>query len=417
MTKKRDPLYDKIFFARQPILMPDQSLWGYELLFRNSSEATTAIISDSYKATLNIAADLCAAPGENIPKNVKLFVNFSHKSILDKIPYSLPAGKTVVQLPETTPPTPNLIKALEELSKDGYSIAIDDFEGRPQGEFLIAYADAVIVDFLCADEAKIQKICALCKEYNAKLIAKRVENMSQFTMAQKMGFNFFQGFYFKRPENIKGRKLRSGEIVKLKILKLIESPVPDFEELAQALQNDVSISYRLLTLLNSPTFGFSQKINSIKQAIVLAGWKMLKNWLRVILLTDLTPKEKSLELPQLATQRAKFLQLITIESQKGLQPDAMFILGLFSLLGAMFDMPMTKLTEYLPLDDDISAALCGEDNIYMKYLKLVGFFEEGDWENLESVIDELGLNPVTVSKSYYDSAQWANSFFQIPGSA
>ena len=112
----REPLYDKIFFARQPILKADQSLWGYELLFRNSHEATSADISDSYKATLMVAADLCAAPGENIPDNVKIVVNFSHKAIMDKVPYSLPARKTVVQIPETTPPTPNLIKALKDLS-------------------------------------------------------------------------------------------------------------------------------------------------------------------------------------------------------------------------------------------------------------------------------------------------------------
>ncbi|WP_319778470.1 HDOD domain-containing protein [Maridesulfovibrio sp.] len=413
----KKPLYDKIFFARQPILMPDQSLWGYELLFRNSSEATRAEISDSYKATLRIAADICAAPDEKIPDNVKLVVNFSHKAIMDKIPYSLPAGKTVVQIPETTPPTPNLIKALQELSKDGFYIAIDDFEARPQGEFLITYADAIIVDILSADEEKLQRICALCKEYGTKLIAKRVENTDQYHLAQKLGFDFFQGFYFKRPENVKGRKLRSGEIVKLKILKLIEDPNPDFKALAEALQNDVSISFRLLTLLNSPTFGFSQKITSIKQALVLAGWKMLKNWLRVILLTDLTPEAKSRELPQLATQRAKFLQLLAQKSGKGLPADSMFLLGLFSLLGAMFDLPMRELTRYLPLGDEINAALCGEDNIYNRYLELTSFFEAGDWINLEFLLDELELDPVLVSKSYYESNRWANTFFQIPGTS
>lgn len=414
---RRKPLYDKTFFARQPILMPDQSLWGYELLFRNSSEATSADISDSYDATLRVAANLCAAPGENLPDNVKLVVNFSHKAIIDKIPYSLPAGKTVVQIPETTPPTPNLIKALQELSQDNYYIAIDDFEARPQGEFLIAYADAIIVDFLSADEDKLKRICNLCKEYNTKLIAKRVENTDQFNMAQKLGFNFFQGFYFKRPENVKGRKLRSGEIVKLKLLKLIEDPSPDFEALAEALQNDVSISFRLLTLLNSPTFGFSQKITSIKQALVLAGWKMVKNWLRVILLTDLTPKEKSRELPQLATQRAKFLQLLAQKSEKNLPADSMFLLGLFSLLNAMFDLPMQELTSYLPLEKEINEALCSEENMYSRYLDITSFFESGDWDNLEFMLDELELDPVMVSKSYYESTRWANSFFQIPGSS
>lgn len=417
MTPSKEQLYDKIFFARQPILMPDQSVWGYELLFRDSSQATRAVIEDDYKATLNVAADLCAAPGKEVPDNVKLVINFSHKSIIDKVPYSLPAGKTVVQIPETTPPTPKLVESLQELSADGYSIALDDFEARPQGEFLIAYADAIIVDILSADRQQLEKTCAMCCKWDTKLIAKRVENTRHFTLAQELGFNFFQGFYFKRPENIKGRKLRSGETVKLKLLKLIESPMPDFDALAEALQNDVSISYRLLTLLNSPTFGFHQKISSIKQAIVLAGWKMLKNWLRVILLTDLTPKEKSLELPQLATQRARFLHMVTSRSQNGFDPDSMFLLGLFSLLGAMFDMPIRKLTRYLPLDKKICDALCGADNVYNRYLEMIAFFENCDWDNLEIIIEELELDPVTVSKCYYESTRWTNNFFQQPRTA
>ncbi|WP_319764565.1 HDOD domain-containing protein [Maridesulfovibrio sp.] len=413
----REPLYDKIFFARQPILKADQSLWGYELLFRNSHEATSADISDSYKATLMVAADLCAAPGENIPDNVKIVVNFSHKAIMDKVPYSLPARKTVVQIPETTPPTPNLIKALKELSKDGFCIAIDDFEARPQGEFLIAYADAIIVDFLSSSEAKLEKICQMCGQYETELIAKRVETTEQYQLARKLGFSLFQGFYFKRPENVNGRKLRSGEIVKLKLLKLIEDPSPDFQVMAEALQNDVSISFRLLTLLNSPTFGFSQKITSIKQALVLAGWKMLKNWLRVILLTDLNPEGKSRELPQLATQRAKFLQLVAERSDKDIAPDSMFLLGLFSLLEAMFDLPMKELTGYLPLEAEVKAALCDEENVYSRYLELTTFFESGEWDNLEILLGELQLDPIQVSKSYYEATRWANSFFQIPGTA
>ena len=412
MTMINTPLYDNIFFARQPILLPDQSLWGYELFFRNSSSATTAIITDDYQATLIVAADSCSIQGEKLPHDVKLVINFSHKSIIEKIPYSLPARNTVVQIPEITPPTPTLVTELQELSKAGYTIAIDDFTGSRQGVILLEYADMIIVDIKETSEEKLKQIQGIAKETRVKLLAKRVEDMSHFKLAQESGFNFFQGFYFKRPENISGRKLRPSEIVKLKLFKLIEDPSQDFEALADSLQNDVSISYRLLTLLNSPTFGFSQKITSIKQAIVLAGWRLTKNWLRVILLTDLASDRKSTELPQLATQRAKFLELITLDSKHNLSPQSMFLFGLFSLLDAMFDMPMASVTQYLPIDKELRAALCGEDNIYKTHLDLINYFEEAQWDQLEKTILELGLTPVSVSRNYYDSMRWTNSFFQ-----
>ncbi len=77
----------------------------------------------------------------------------------------------------------------------------------------------------------------------------------------------------------------------------------------------------------------------------------------------------------------------------------MFLLGLFSLLGAMFDLPMKELTSYLPLEDEINEALCGEENSYSRYLDLTNFFESGDWDNLDFLLGELELDPVMVAKA------------------
>ena len=95
----------------------------------------------------------------------------------------------------------------------------------------------------------------------------------------------------------------------------------------------------------------------------------------------------------------------------------MFLLGLFSLLEAMFDLPMKELTGYLPLEAEVKAALCDEENVYSRYLELTIFFESGEWDNLEILLGELQLDPIQVSKSYYEATRWANSFFQIPGTA
>ncbi len=415
MADKKQALYDKIFFARQPILQVDNSVWGYELLFRNSSSATRADITDDYKATLNVAAGSCSTPGKEVPPGVKLVINFSHKSILEKVPYALPSKNTVVQISETIPPTPNLLAALQELSGDGYTIALDDFEGRPQGEILIDYADAAIVDVLPANTESLKRTRQSCEGKKVKLIAKRVEDIKKYEIARKVGFDLYQGYFFKKPENIGSRKLNSGEIARLKLYKLIEQETPDFDELAEALQADVSSSYRLLTLLNSPVFGFSQKIKSVKQAIVLAGWKLLKNWLRVVILTDLTPARKTSELPLNSAQRAKFLELTTRAFKaKAAPPETMFLLGLFSLLEPMFDLPMASVVKHLPLDQDLQSALCGERNHYSDWLDMAVLFEEAQWDMLDKHLNEMGLDPLLVSRCYYLSMRWANAFFNNP---
>lgn len=418
MASKTTALYDKIFFARQPILNEDNSIWGYELLFRNSRSATKADITDDYKATLNVAANSCAIPGKEVPPGVKIVINFSHKSILDKIPYALPSQNTVVQISETIPPTPNLLNALQELTKDGYLIALNDYEGRPQGEVLIDYSDIVFVDLLMTNMETLKRIRRSTEGKKIELIAKRVEDSARFDLAKRAGFRLFQGFFFKRPENIGSRKINSNEIARLKLFKLIEDENPDFDKLAEAIQADVALSYRLLTLLNSPVFGFAQKIKSVKQAIVLAGWKLLKNWLRVVILTDLTPQHKSSELPLNSAQRAKFLELCSRAfNGKNINPESMFLLGLFSLLEPMFDMPMASVIKYLPLDQEIESALCGERNELSNWLDMTVLFENAQWDLLDRHLNEMEFDPLIVSRCYYLSMRWANAFFHNPAKA
>ena len=63
------------------------------------------------------------------------------------------------------------------------------------------------------------------------------------------------------------RKLSSNEVLRFKLLELIERGDPDINALAEAIQTDVTISFRLLTFLNSAAFAFSQRIKSIHHAI------------------------------------------------------------------------------------------------------------------------------------------------------
>ncbi|WP_461208754.1 EAL and HDOD domain-containing protein [Desulfocurvus sp. DL9XJH121] len=399
------------YFARQPIFDRHNRVWGYELLFRGGPEAEKADISDLDQATLGVTADSTIAPEDFYGTDKKILVNFGEQGILENVPYALPPGHTVVQVPEGALKSPDTAKALSELTRDGYSIAVDDFEGRSDAALKVA--DLVIIDILDKEAEVIAPILEKAKQAGVPALSKRVQDTEAFSMAKHLGFPLFQGFFFRKPELIQNRKLTSHQVSRFNLLRSIEQQDPDFEQLAKDIQTDVSISYRLLTYLNSAAFAFTQPIQSIKQAIVLLGWKQLKNWLRVIVLTDMQPKGKASELFFVAVQRGKFLELIarSQDSAKA-DPDSMFLLGLFSLLEAMLDMPMDVIVDRLPLPEDIKAALTGTRNYQGTWLALVRAHEKGAWEDLDVLTDELGLNRLVVAVSYYKSVLWANTFFK-----
>lgn len=292
-------------------------------------------------------------------------------------------------------------------------MAVDGFSARPEAKPLHHLADFALIDVLGKTEAELAPLVAAAKDQVGILVAKRVEDHPTFDLARRLGFDLFQGFFFQKPETITCRKLSSIQVSRLKILKLIEEPEPDLMEIGEVIQADVSLSYRLLGFLNSAFFGFVQKVDSIKQALVLLGWKQLRNWLRLIILTDLTPPEKTSEIPLHSVQRARFLESVAGRHRgTGADPGRLFLLGLFSLLDALLDAPMHDIVDELPLTPELKAALCGEPNAQADWLALAASFERADWGRIEELIARLRLDPVEVACAYAEALEWAESLFR-----
>ena len=277
---------------------------------------------------------------------------------------------------------------------------------------LLRLADILAIDVRDRTSQELAALSAKVKSHSKRLLAQRVEQHEQFRMAAEIGFDLFQGFFFQQPEVIPGRTLTSHEASRLRIFSLLEKDAPSLQELLSSVQADVSISYRLLAYINSAYFGFREKITSIKQAILLLGWTKIRSWLRVIILTDLKPPRKSQELALMSVQRGSFLELAHSHAGcTGCKSDSMFLLGLFSLLDVMLDMDMQEVMRHIALEQSLKDALCGEPNPFLRWLELVKAFERADWSLLDSLLEEMALEPAQAAHAYYEAMSWANSFF------
>lgn len=405
-------LFVPTFIARQPIFDTQQQIWGYELLYRHSSEATAAIFSDEESATLAVAA--CASCQQmDFAKDSKILINFSEQSIMENIPLALPAENTIVEIAERAYPSEAYINALSRIKQAGYSIAVDGFEGKSESRPLHEISDLVKIDIQNKSIEQLTSIVHRARQMDLPMVAHRVEDPQFFSTAKQLDFSYFQGFFFKKPEMVEGRTLRPNEASRLHLFGIMEKEEPDFEQLTATIQADVAISFSLLSYLNSAAFGMRNKITSIKQALLLLGWKQVKHWLRVIILTDITPTDKTSELPYLAVQRGKFFQLAaTASNYKKAHPDALFLMGLFSLLDVMLSMPMDKIVRTLPLDEAVKDALRGEQNEFRRWIEIALCFETASWDRLMTLLKEMGLDPVNTAQAYYESISWASVFFQ-----
>lgn len=401
-----EQLYDKFFVARQPVFTAEMQLWGYELLFRHGENSQEAVFVDGDQATTQIIADGYNLAVRGLRQGARVLVNFPRSVLVGGAPYLLPSEQCVVEILETVMPEPDVLSACRELTKRGYTLALDDFEGGPGLEALCEMVDIIKVDILGKTPAEVMAIVRGVTKYNAKLLAEKVENYDIFKVCRNIGFTYFQGFFFNRPEVIPGRKLSTSQINKIKLLKELSAPDVDSSRLVEIIQTDLSISYRLLKYINSAFFGLQIKVTSIPRAVSMLGCRNLRQWLQVVILSDVNTEDKAHELVRISVQRGRFLQILAEKHPTPFDRDSMFLLGFFSLLDAILDQSMDKVLDEIPLDPGIKAALTDADDPGAVWISLLEEIDRCNWDRLRRKAEQVGLPFALVNRLSAEASIW-----------
>jgi EAL and modified HD-GYP domain-containing signal transduction protein len=401
------PMIEAVFVARQPVFHADETLWGYELLFR-SGEGNVANVTDGSQATASVIADGLALAMEGMSLGMRILINFPEQLLVDDVGFALPKEACIVEILEDVNPTPEALAAARRLKDAGYTLAVDDYAGQPELLPFLKMADILKVDVLELgnDMERVRRTLEALPVDNIQLLAEKVEDKPSFLALRDMGFNLFQGFFFSMPEILPGKKLSTNEVTKLQLLSELSAPEFEPKRLAEILESDPSLSYRLFRYINSVGFGLRKKVTSLKRAIDMMGLIQAKQWLRTAILSDLNPAPTAGELAFMSVHRAKFLESLCGQADlhRECRPDTMFITGLFSLLDAMLGVEMGDILEKLPLDESVTDVLCGEED---SLLPLVRSYEHGQWADTLRLLAKLGLPPDQADLLYAQSGNWA----------
>jgi EAL and modified HD-GYP domain-containing signal transduction protein len=412
MTREKSTAENTISLsiARQPIFDEKRRLWGYSLFCVGEAGPVQSAPSEEDGAAVSVASSAYMGLQQIVERGKKVMIAFSEKNILEHLPYALPPELTMVQVSLEVLDKPSVPEALARLKADGYSLAVHGFDEAAASKAVYALADVISLDVQGLTRPLLADMVGRIQGPPGELLAMQVRDGAQLLMCRDLGFTLFHGAFFKLPDTVEVRKLTSNEVARFNLLSMLEQEEPDFDKLAEAIQSDVSISFRLLAYLNSAAFGLRQKVKSIHQAISLLGWRKMKNWMRVVLLNDMNQKVDTPELMAVAVQRGKFLERIARDHDFwGFDPDILHLLGIFSLLDAMLGMPMAEIVTFLPLDTKLKSALCREsNNEYLPLLQLAQHFEEARWAEGQQLIQKLNLNSAKVQAAFQASVDWAN---------
>ena len=138
-----------------------------------------------------------------------------------------------------------------------------------------------------------------------KMLAEKLETPHEFYQARDMGFAYFQGYFFCRPELIAGREVPANQLHYVRLLEMVSRQEIDMRELEKMLKQEASICYRLLRYLNSPVFGFSLEIKSVRHALAVLGEREMRRWIRLVVAVG-AADQKCSELVLMGLARARF---------------------------------------------------------------------------------------------------------------
>lgn len=405
--------FQPVFVARQPIFDREDSVFGYELLFRSCREDLVASFSDGDAATSSVITEGYSMARSALGADKKIFINFTERLLLEEAPFALPPENCMIEILETVTPDSRVIESCTRLKHEGYTLVLDDYKGQEAFKPLFPYLDIVKVDISRLPPRKVLELTELLRVHEVKLLAEKIENLKVYNACKRCGFDLFQGFFFCRPQLLPGKKPSAARISRFRLLKELSRPDVEVAALAEIIQADAALSYRMLRFINSVFFGLRHKVNSIQHAITLVGLRQLTQWARLTILSDLSDAFYTHELVFLAAQRGKFLQDMSRSSPSmPLETSSMFMFGLFTMLPALLDQDMETILGQLPLDREVSEALMGRNPLARRWFRLTLALERGDWPEAEFFLDKLGLDKQTAAATHAKSMAWAESFIR-----
>jgi len=396
---------DRVLVGRQPIYCPDMSVLGYELLFRDGN-TDSAIISNGAHATATVITDAMMEIGLDVLVARQLaFINFERSLLMSKYCESLPQDRIVLEILETVEPDRVLMTRLKQLRRKGYRFALDDFVCSEPYLPLLEIADFVKLDVLHSDPAAIDAALSTIRKYPVKLIAEKVETREQFEHFEKLGFPYFQGYFFCRPQNVVGKRLPPNRLASIRLLTQLNNPSLNIDELEQTICQDVGLSYKLLVYINSALCNLNRHVESIRHAVLLAGLKRMRTWASLIVFSrfDDTPRDVLVT----GTIRARMCELLATAANLQ-NPEQCFLVGLFSVLDAILNRPMEEIISMLDLTDGINQALLYQAGELGGFLSCAKAYERREWD----IAQTSGKLPCEViERAYQEALVWSFGVF------
>ena len=304
----------------------------------------------------------------------------------------------------------SVLSRIHQLRRMGFSVALDDVVALPDAhETTLKHFDILKIDIQQVGMAALLPLLRSLKGLPIKLLAEKVDDSSQVEQCLALGFDYFQGYFFSKPEVIAGKRISSAHATIMQLLGLLASDA-ELEDIEPLLKRDATLTVNLLRLTNSGPIGSKRKIASVSSAVMMLGRRQMQRWLQLLLFASDTQRLVS-PLMHTAAMRGRLLEMPASAWGDRSLEDRAFMTGTVSLMDALLgvSLPSTSSLASIPVADDVREALLQRTGQLGMLLQIAEALESGNSDAIARLMP--GLRPLglaDVDRAHTEAFAWTN---------
>ncbi len=344
---------------------------------------------------------------ETLSNDAEVFVQVSNVSVFSDIENQCdaPHGRVVLLLDNTVLPNDMYLDRLKALRKSGYKLAIRKLEVSQFEDYREVLQ---LMDYILLNQRKIDiskaKIYFQSLFPNIKLCAVGVDSMETFEKLKAAGgYSLYEGEFFRIPGNRSEHEVSPLKVNYIQLLNMVNSPEFELTEAADIIGRDTALVISLLKMVNRMTR--NSTITSIRHAAAMLGEKELRKWLITAVAGQLYT-DKPNELTRMSLLRAKFAENLAPVFSLAIQSSELFLMGLFSVLDVILDMPMKDALETIKVSQNISDALVYHKGIFAFPLEFILQYENANWQEVSRLMIVHNIEMQPVYDAYLNALRW-----------
>jgi c-di-GMP-related signal transduction protein len=391
--------------TRQPVYDADGEVFAYELLAAGGAEGA----GDRRASARAIVQGVLGGVLDGLTSGGRLVVAVPADLLTGDLGPLLPAASVAVKVgPDADPADATLVATLADLRRRGALVVLSAFvPGDPRMD-LLGHADLVGVDLSGGrHEGPLPRRSHAA---GLPLLAEGIDSGPAFDVARDLGCRYFQGAVFVGSAIVAGGSPPGFRPVHLAMLEAVSRPEIDVVHLERVVKQDVQLTHAFLRYVNSASFGWRRRIDSLRHAFVLLGERQVRSWATLVVLADLAA-DRPQQLAVTAGVRARFCELLGDDVGVDAAPLELFTLGMFSLIDVLVGRPLREALAELPLSAAVQEALLGGVNPLRRVLDVVIAYESGEWALLGEALDGLGAGDERLLEHYLTAVDWAARTF------